>query len=88
MSHLHHDKKVLNRVKRLKGPFNAVETSLSHDDTSCIEVLQQVAAIKGAVNGLMNELMETYLKTHVISDHTAVNEDELAAFMLLLKRYG
>ena len=54
LSHLHEDKKILNRVKRLQGQVNAVELSITHPDASCIDVLQQVAAIKGAVNGLMN----------------------------------
>ncbi len=62
MSHLHEDKKILNRVKRLQGQVNAVELSITHPDASCIDVLQQVAAIKGAVNGLMNELVEAHLR--------------------------
>lgn len=87
MSHLHLDKKILNRVKRLKGQVNAVETALNTPDAGCIEVLQQVAAIKGAVNGLMNELIEAHLKSHVIQDATAIDEQELQEFLKLLKRY-
>ena len=51
MSHLHQDKKILNRVKRIQGQINAVEQSLADPNKSCIEVLQQVAAVRGAVNG-------------------------------------
>lgn len=87
MSHLHADKKILNRVKRLKGQVNAVETALNTPEAGCIEVLQQVAAIKGAVNGLMNELIEAHLKSHVIQDATAIDEQELQEFLKLLKRY-
>lgn len=87
MSHLHTDKKILNRVKRLKGQVTAVETALAQPEVGCIEVLQQVAAIKGAVNGLMNELIEAHLKSHVIQDATAINEQELQEFLKLLKRY-
>ncbi|NNP73689.1 transcriptional repressor RcnR to maintain nickel and cobalt homeostasis [Acinetobacter defluvii] len=88
MSHLQHDKKVLNRVKRLKGQIHAVEDALSQPELSCIDVLQQVAAIKGAVNGLMNELIENHLRNHVLTDTEAVNEQELQEFLKLLKRYG
>lgn len=88
MSHLHQDKKVLNRVKRLKGQIHAVEDALNHQDSSCISVLQQVAAIKGAVNGLMNELIEQHLTEHVIQDAQAVDENELQEFLKLLKRYS
>lgn len=88
MSHLQHDKKVLNRVKRLKGQIHAVEDALNQPELSCIHVLQQVAAIKGAVNGLMNELIENHLRHHVLTDTEAVNEQELQEFLKLLKRYG
>lgn len=87
LSHVHDDKKILNRVRRLQGQMNAVEQSLLNPETGCIQVLQQVAAIKGAINGLMNESMETHLREHVIGEAT-VNEEELAEFLKLLKRYG
>lgn len=88
MSHLHQDKKILNRVKRLKGQIHAVEEALGDQDSSCISVLQQVAAIKGAVNGLMNELIEQHLTEHVIKDTQAIDENELQEFLKLLKRYA
>lgn len=87
MGHLYQNKKVLNRVKRIQGQINAVETALNHEEKSCIDVLQQVAAIKGAVNGLMNELIEAHLREHVISDTPTANEEELQTFIQLLKRY-
>lgn len=88
MGHLHQDKKILNRVKRLQGQINAVENALKNDDASCISVLQQVAAIKGAVNGLMNELIEQHLTHHVIKDVENVDHEELDEFLKLLKRYS
>ncbi|WP_312308601.1 metal/formaldehyde-sensitive transcriptional repressor [Acinetobacter variabilis] len=87
MSHVHDDKKILNRVRRLQDQMNAVEQSLLNPEAGCIQVLQQVAAIKGAINGLMNELIETHLREHVIGE-AAVNEEELAEFLKLLKCYG
>ena len=88
MSHLHQDKKVLNRVKRLKGQIHAIEEALADQSSSCISVLQQVAAIKGAVNGVINELIEQHLTEHVIKDTQAVDEAELQEFLKLLKRYS
>lgn len=88
MSHVHQDKKILNRVKRLKGQIHAIEEALADQSSSCISVLQQVAAIKGAVNGLMNELIEQHLTEHVIKDTQAVDEAELQEFLKLLKRYS
>ncbi|AOA59789.1 metal/formaldehyde-sensitive transcriptional repressor [Acinetobacter larvae] len=88
MSHLHQNKKVLNRVRRLKGQLQAVENSMQQADNSCISVLQQVAAIKGAINGLMNELIEAHLREHVLPTEAAIDEEELQQFIKLLKRYA
>ena len=75
-------------MKRLKGQIHAIEEALNDQSSSCISVLQQVAAIKGAVNGLMNELIEQHLTEHVIKDTQAVDEAELQEFLKLLKRYS
>jgi len=88
LSHLHQDKKILNRVKRLQGQINAVDQALQQPEAGCIEVLQQVAAIKGAINGLMNELIEAHLRHHVLPEGVSINEQELEEFMTLIKRYG
>lgn len=88
MGHLHQDKKILNRVKRLQGQLRAVEDSLLQEQHHCIDVLQQVAAIKGAINGLMNELIEMHLRHHVIEDIDAINEQQLEEFLKLFKRYN
>ena len=60
----------------------------THSDASCIEVLQQVATIKGAVNVLINELVAAHLRNHVLAQAEQANEEELAEFLKLLKRYG
>ena len=88
MSHLNHNKKILNRVKRIQGQTHAIEQHLLNPDSSCITVLQQVAAIKGAVNGLMNELIELHLREHVLGDTAELPEEELQEFLKLLKRYA
>lgn len=50
MSHLNQNKKILNRIRRIQGQTNALEQNILNSENSCIEVLQQVAAIKGAIN--------------------------------------
>lgn len=86
MAHLQHDKKMINRVKRIQGQMAAVEKSLLNPESSCIEVLQQVAAVKGAVNGLLNQLIEQHLKQHILKD-AAVDDAEVQQFIALLQRY-
>lgn len=87
MSHLNKNKKILNRIRRIQGQTNALEQNILNSENSCIEVLQQVAAIKGAINGLMNELIELHLREHVLGDTEKIKEKELNEFLALVKRY-
>ncbi len=54
-------KRVLTRVRRIKGQTEALERALE-GGTDCGAVLQQIAAIRGAVNGLMSEVMEAHIR--------------------------
>ncbi|UXI53097.1 metal/formaldehyde-sensitive transcriptional repressor [Acinetobacter variabilis] len=78
---------MLNRIRRIQGQTNALEQNILNSENSCIEVLQQVAAIKGAINGLMNELIELHLREHVLGDTEKIKEKELNEFLALVKRY-
>lgn len=85
MSHLQKNRKVLNRISRLQGQINAMYKTVLDGEAECIDVLQQVAAVRGAVQGLMNELLEEHLKAHVLTED--YDEKELEDFLLLLKKY-
>jgi DNA-binding FrmR family transcriptional regulator len=54
-------KKALTRVKRIRGQLDALERALE-EGADCAPVLQQLAAVRGAVNGLMSEILESHLR--------------------------
>lgn len=54
-------KRVLTRVRRIRGQAEALERALE-EGVECAAVLQQIAAIRGAVNGLMSEVMEAHIR--------------------------
>lgn len=54
-------KRALTRVRRIRGQCDALERALEAG-TDCGPVLQQLAAIRGAVNGLMSEVLESHLR--------------------------
>lgn len=54
-------KKLLTRIRRIQGQAAALERAVDQD-ADCMAVLQQIAAIRGAVNGLMSEVMEAHLR--------------------------
>lgn len=62
MPHSPHEKKqALTRARRIKGQITALEQALE-DGAACPAVLQQLAAVRGAVNGLMASVLESYLR--------------------------
>lgn len=54
-------KKALTRVRRIRGQLDALERALEQG-ADCAPVLQQLAAVRGAVNGLMSEVLESHLR--------------------------
>ena len=56
--------KLLARVSRIRGQVEALERALE-DERGCAEVLQQIAAVRGAINGLMAEVIEDHIYTHI-----------------------
>jgi DNA-binding FrmR family transcriptional regulator len=54
-------RKVLARIRRMRGQCEALERALEAG-ADCAPVLQQIAAIRGAVNGLMSEVLESHLR--------------------------
>ncbi|BAP43687.1 metal/formaldehyde-sensitive transcriptional repressor [Pseudomonas sp. 21LCFQ010] len=57
-------KQLLTRVRKIRGQANALETALE-DEKDCMAILQQIAAIRGAVNGLMAEVMDGHIRDHL-----------------------
>lgn len=60
-------KQLLVRVRRIRGQVEALEKNLDQG-SECSAILQQIAAIRGAVNGLMVEVLEGHLRDHLSSD--------------------
>ena len=62
MTHtVRHRKNLLTRIRRIRGQAEALENALDKG-SDCSAVLQQIAAIRGAVNGLMSEVMEAHIR--------------------------
>ncbi|ATE59390.1 metal/formaldehyde-sensitive transcriptional repressor [Thauera sinica] len=57
-------KQLLTRVRRIKGQAEALEKALGQE-AECSAILQQIAAIRGAVNGLMAEVLEGHIREHL-----------------------
>ncbi|MGA2040672.1 MAG: metal/formaldehyde-sensitive transcriptional repressor [Bryobacteraceae bacterium] len=72
-------KRLLNRVRRLKGQVAAIEKSLDQED-ECSHILHTISACRGAMDALMAEVIEGHIRFHVLpQDRTATNEQAKAA---------
>ncbi|HTZ56322.1 MAG TPA: metal/formaldehyde-sensitive transcriptional repressor [Candidatus Acidoferrum sp.] len=70
MSHTIRNKaKLLARTRRVAGQVESVVRALE-EESGCGEVLQRIAAARGAMNGLMSEVLEDYLREHVLASRT------------------
>lgn len=80
MAHtLEEKKRLLNRVRRIKGQVGAIEKVLDQEG-ECSEVLHNIAACRGAMDALMAEVIDGHIRFHVLaSDGSATDEQERAA---------
>lgn len=69
-------KPLLARVRRIKGQADALERALTAG-TDCSAVLQQIAAIRGAVNGLMAEVLEGHIREHLGANTSSDDERQV-----------
>ncbi|WP_280151684.1 metal/formaldehyde-sensitive transcriptional repressor [Piscinibacter sp. XHJ-5] len=63
-------KKALARVRRIRGQAEALERALESGG-DCAPVLQQLAAIRGAINGLMSEVLESHIREQLAASRKA-----------------
>ncbi len=79
---------LLTRVRRIKGQAEALEKALEQG-SDCSAVLQQIAAIRGAVNGLMAEVLEGHLREHLGADDIPPQQrsEDLDQVVAVLRSY-
>ena len=90
MPHSDDDKKrALTRLARIRGQAEGLERAIKAG-TDCSLLLQQIAALRGAVGGLMAEIIESHLKETLGIDPqtggTAADE-ELEKILKILRTY-
>lgn len=84
--HLEREKvKLLQRIRRLRGQMNAVESSITAGG-DCGDQLMLLAAVRGAVNGLMGEILETHIRFHLTAEADERIAPELAEDLIELVR--
>lgn len=83
MTHTIREKqKLINRVRRIRGQMEGVERMLD-EEKGCVEVMQLIAGVRGAINGLMGEVIEDHIHHHLAAEGLTQKErDEGAAELI------
>ncbi|KPG95960.1 regulator [Pseudomonas sp. RIT-PI-q] len=81
-------KRVLAWVRRVRRQLDALETSLE-EGADCAPVLQQIAALRGAINGLMAGVLESHLREDFTSlvDTTEAQRSSIDEVISLVRTY-
>ena len=65
MTHLDREKlDLLTRTKKVIGQLESAQRAIE-EDAHCADILQRLAAARGAINSLMGELMEDHIRNHM-----------------------
>lgn len=86
--HTIHDKaKLLARVSRIQGQAAALAKHLE-EEADCDQILQLIAAIRGAANGLLGAVLEGHLVEHVVNQpDQEQRQKDVQAVLQTLKSY-
>ena len=82
-------KKLLARVKRIRGQVEAIERALEAE-AGCEKVLHLIAGMRGATAGLMAEVVEDHVRCHLVDAEThpgALNEEAAEALLDVVRSY-
>ena len=77
-------KKLLNRVRRIRGQVDAIERALEEETEECFAILQTIASCRGAINGLIAEIIEGHIRFHVIDPKHKPTRDQSEAAQELI----
>ena len=65
MSHLDREKlDLVTRTKKVIGQLESAQRAIE-EDAHCADILQRLAAARGAINSLMGELMEDHIRNNM-----------------------
>lgn len=88
MPHTEKDKKrLLARISKIRGQVSGLEKLLDNEH-KCLDVLQQISAIRGAVNGLMKEVIKEHIVEHIVCEEDLTKrETEMEEVLKILHSY-
>ena len=83
-----HKKKLIARVRRVRGQVEAVERALE-EERGCEEVVRTLAAARGALNALAAEVLCEHVQEHLgpLERSTRAREAAAAELALVIRQF-
>ena len=86
MPHTPEDKqRAITRLRRIKGQAEALERAVEAG-SDCAPILQQLAALRGAVHGLMADLLDSHVR-ETLAEKPAPSQQAIDETLALLRSY-
>ena len=86
MPHSAEDKqRAITRLRRIRGQAEALERAVEAG-SDCAPILQQLAAMRGAVHGLMADLLDSHVRETLMAQPSATPQ-ALDETLTLLRSY-
>lgn len=89
MAHtIQNKKRLLTRIRRIQGQAQALERALEAEQ-DCAAILQQLAAVRGAVNGMIFEVLEGHVRGHLTDGEAtaADRQDDVDLVLSVMRSY-
>ncbi|OYD51252.1 metal/formaldehyde-sensitive transcriptional repressor [Acidovorax kalamii] len=87
MPHTPEDKqRAITRLRRIKGQAEALERAVEAAGSDCAPILQQLAAMRGAVHGLMADLLDSHVR-ETLAEKPAPSQAAIDETLALLRSY-
>lgn len=78
-------KLLINRLSRIEGQIRGIKTMVE-TNVYCIDILNQVAAASAAMNSFSKELLSDHIKSCVVNDVAAGNNDKIEELLKMLPK--
>ncbi len=78
-------KDLVKRLNKIEGQIRGIK-AMVEDNRYCVDIITQVSAVQSAINSFNKELLASHIKTCVVDDIKAGNEEAIDELCDLLKK--
>ncbi|MBQ1342058.1 MAG: metal-sensing transcriptional repressor [Erysipelotrichaceae bacterium] len=78
-------KSLTNRLNRIEGQIKGIRKMIE-EDRYCVDIITQVSSVQAAVNAFTKELLSSHIRSCVVDDIKAGNDEAVNELCNLLQK--